>query len=176
MLWDAPRRPRVACGKRRGSPHTGRGSRSGEAGYADDAPRMLGFQAEGASPRGRGPRLREPGDGGERYPHRIARKQRGRSGRRARSPAAASRASPTRFWTLKGLLAREEASSASLLRRRGSPASSSSHARQEPEGTVVSVLTGHGLKDPDAVLSRVELPEPLPATFEAIAGRWRGSP
>jgi threonine synthase len=38
----------------------------------------------------------------------------------------------------------------------------------------VSVLTGHGLKDPDAVLSRVELPEPLPATFEAIARRMEG--
>jgi threonine synthase len=40
-----------------------------------------------------------------------------------------------------------------------------------PEGTVVSVLTGHGLKDPDAVLSRVELPEPVPATFEAVGER-----
>jgi threonine synthase len=36
---------------------------------------------------------------------------------------------------------------------------------------VVSVLTGHGLKDPDVILSRVELPEPVAATFEAVAGR-----
>jgi threonine synthase len=40
-----------------------------------------------------------------------------------------------------------------------------------PEGTVVSVLTGHGLKDPDAVLSRVELPEPVEATLEAVGER-----
>jgi threonine synthase len=40
-----------------------------------------------------------------------------------------------------------------------------------PEGTVVSVLTGHGLKDPDVISRRVELPEPIPATFETVAGR-----
>ena len=38
-----------------------------------------------------------------------------------------------------------------------------------PEGTVVSVLTGHGLKDPDIVLGRVRLPDPVPATFEVVA-------
>ena len=38
-----------------------------------------------------------------------------------------------------------------------------------PEGTVVSVLTGHGLKDPDVILGRVRLPDPVPATFEAVA-------
>ena len=37
-----------------------------------------------------------------------------------------------------------------------------------PEGTIVSVLTGHGLKDPDIVLGRVQLPDPVPATFEAV--------
>jgi threonine synthase len=37
-----------------------------------------------------------------------------------------------------------------------------------PEGTIVSVLTGHGLKDPDVVLGRVQLPDPVPATFEAV--------
>ncbi len=40
-----------------------------------------------------------------------------------------------------------------------------------PEGTVVAVLTGHGLKDPDVILKRVQLPDPIPATFEAVAGR-----
>jgi threonine synthase len=39
------------------------------------------------------------------------------------------------------------------------------------EGTVVAVLTGHGLKDPDVILKRVQLPDPIPATFEAVAGR-----
>jgi threonine synthase len=35
----------------------------------------------------------------------------------------------------------------------------------------VSVLTGHGLKDPDVILRRVELPEPIPATLSSVAGR-----
>ena len=38
---------------------------------------------------------------------------------------------------------------------------------------MVSVLTGHGLKDPDVILSRAELPEPVPATFEEVAGRMQ---
>lgn len=38
-----------------------------------------------------------------------------------------------------------------------------------PSGTVVSVLTGHGLKDPDVILSRTKLPEPIEATFEAVS-------
>ncbi len=33
---------------------------------------------------------------------------------------------------------------------------------------MVSVLTGHGLKDPDIILKRIELPEPVPASFEAL--------
>src|ERR687893_160795 len=44
-----------------------------------------------------------------------------------------------------------------------------------PSGTVVSVLTGHGLKDPDVILSRVALPEPVAATFGAVAGRMERS-
>jgi threonine synthase len=39
----------------------------------------------------------------------------------------------------------------------------------------VSVLTGHGLKDPDVILNRVELPEPVPATLEAVADRMERS-
>ncbi len=38
-----------------------------------------------------------------------------------------------------------------------------------PAGVIVGVLTGHGLKDPDVILSRTLLPEPIPATFEALA-------
>ncbi len=46
---------------------------------------------------------------------------------------------------------------------------------RRPEGTVVSVLTGHGLKDPDVILDRARLPEPVPATFEAVAGQMERS-
>lgn len=38
-----------------------------------------------------------------------------------------------------------------------------------PEGAVVAcILTGHGLKDPDAVLRTERRPEPVPATIEAL--------
>ncbi|HEV2359789.1 MAG TPA: threonine synthase [bacterium] len=40
-----------------------------------------------------------------------------------------------------------------------------------PDGIViVCILTGHGLKDPEAVLRTERRPEPVPATFEAIEG------
>jgi threonine synthase len=145
-----------------------------EAGYADDAPRMLGFQAEGASPLVAGHDFDNP--------ETVA------SAIRIGSPAskegalAAARESGGRIESVtddeildaQGLLAREEgvfcepasaAGIAGLLKlvREG----------REPGGTVVSVLTGHGLKDPDAVLSRVALPEPVPATFEAVAGHMQ---
>jgi threonine synthase len=143
-----------------------------EAGYVDDTPRMLGFQAEGASPLVAGHDFENP--------ETVA------SAIRIGSPAskegalAAARESGGRIESVtddeilsaQGLLACEEgvfcepasaAGIAGLLKfaREG----------RGPEGTVVSVLTGHGLKDPDAVLSRVALPEPVPATFEAVARR-----
>ncbi len=143
-----------------------------EAGYSDDAPRMLGFQAEGASPLVAGHDFEQP--------ETVA------SAIRIGSPAskegalAAARESGGRIESVtddeildaQGLLAREEgvfcepASAAGVagllkLAREG----------RGPDGTVVSVLTGHGLKDPDAILSRVELPEPVAATFEAVGER-----
>jgi threonine synthase len=37
-----------------------------------------------------------------------------------------------------------------------------------PDATVVLMATGHGLKDVDAALHRVELPRPIPPTLEAV--------
>jgi threonine synthase len=147
-----------------------------EAGYADGAPRMLGFQAEGASPLVAGHDFENP--------ETVA------SAIRIGSPAsregalAAARESEGRIESVtdeeildaQGLLARQEgvfcepASAAGVagllkLAREG----------RAPEGTVVSVLTGHGLKDPDAVLGRVELPEPVEATLEALSRRMEGA-
>ncbi len=143
-----------------------------EAGFSENAPRMLGFQAEGASPLVAGHDFENP--------ETVA------SAIRIGSPAskegalAASRESggliesvtDDEILDAQALLAREEgvfcepasaAGIAGLLKlvREG----------RGPEGTVVSVLTGHGLKDPDAVLSRVELPEPVEATLEAVGER-----
>lgn len=39
----------------------------------------------------------------------------------------------------------------------------------KPEGRrIVAVLTGHGLKDPDAVVKGLDLPPPVPATMDAL--------
>ena len=126
-----------------------------EAGYADDAPRMLGFQAEGASPLVAGHDFDSP--------ETVA------SAIRIGSPAskegalAAARESGGRIESVtddeildaQGLLAREEgvfcepasaAGIAGLLKL--------VRAGREPGGTVVGVLTGHGLKDPDTALSK----------------------
>jgi threonine synthase len=143
-----------------------------EAGYSENAPSMLGFQAEGASPLVAGHDFENP--------ETVA------SAIRIGSPAskegalAASRESggliesvtDDEILDAQAMLASEEgvfcepasaAGIAGLLKlvREG----------RGLEGTVVSVLTGHGLKDPDAVLSRVELPEPVEATLEAVGER-----
>jgi len=39
------------------------------------------------------------------------------------------------------------------------------------DGEVVCVLTGHGLKDPEVIQARANLPAPIPATLEAISER-----
>ena len=46
----------------------------------------------------------------------------------------------------------------STLARVGVPAGS----------TVVCVLTGHGLKDPDVAIGQIAVPTPVEATYEAI--------
>ena len=38
----------------------------------------------------------------------------------------------------------------------------------EPGSTVVCVLTGNGLKDPDRAISQITVPSAIPATMEAI--------
>lgn len=142
-----------------------------EAGLADDAPRMLGFQAAGSAPLVAGHDIESP--------ETVA------SAIRIGAPASregalrAARDSGGRIETVTDeeildaqlLLAREEgvfcepasaAGIAGLLKL----------AREDrsPGGTVVSVLTGHGLKDPDVILARTRLPEPVEATFEAVSG------
>ena len=90
--------------RRATSPPTGRASRS-----AARAPRMLGFQAEGAAPLVRGEPVAQPGDGGQRDPHRQPGPLGGGDGRRdrlARRDRARSRT--TRSSPPSGLLAARE--------------------------------------------------------------------
>ncbi len=143
-----------------------------KSGLADRAPRMFGFQAEGASPLVAGHDFDNP--------ETVA------SAIRIGSPASKEDAltavresggliesvTDEEILDAQALLAREEgvfcepASAAGVagllkLAREG-------HGQ---EGIAVCVLTGHGLKDPQAVVERSHLPEPVPATFEAV-GRY----
>jgi threonine synthase len=146
-----------------------------EAGYADDAPRMLGFQAEGAAPLVAGHDFENPETVASAIRIGSPASREGALGAARESGGCIESVTDDEILAAQGLLAREEgifcepASAAGIagllkLAREG----------RGPEGTVVGVLTGHGLKDPDAVLSRVGLPEPIEATLEAVAGRVDG--
>jgi threonine synthase len=147
-----------------------------EAGYADDAPRMLGFQAEGASPLVAGHDFESPETVASAIRIGSPASKEGALAAVRESGGLIESVTDEEILAAQELLAREEgifcepasaAGIAGLLKlvREG----------RGPEGTVVSVLTGHGLKDPDVISRRVELPEPVPATFEMIAGRMQRS-
>jgi threonine synthase len=143
-----------------------------EAGYSDDAPRMFGFQAEGASPLVAGHDFESPETVASAIRIGSPASKEGALGAVRESGGLIESVTDEEILAAQDLLAREEglfcepasaAGIAGLLKlvREG----------RGPGGTVVGVLTGHGLKDPDVILGRVQLPEPIPATFEAVAGR-----
>ena len=143
-----------------------------EAGYSDEAPRMLGFQAEGASPLVAGHDFESPETVASAIRIGSPASKDGALAAVRESGGLIESVTDDEILAAQRLLAREEgifcepASAAGLagllkLVREG----------RGPEGIVVSVLTGHGLKDPDVILSRAELPGPVPATFEMVVGR-----
>ena len=143
-----------------------------EAGYSEDAPRMLGFQAEGASPLVTGHDFESPETVASAIRIGSPASKEGALAAVRESGGLIESVTDEEILAAQGLLAREEgvfcepasaAGIAGLLKLAGEG--------RGPGGTVVSVLTGHGLKDPDVILRRVELPEPIPATFEEVAGR-----
>jgi threonine synthase len=143
-----------------------------EAGYSENAPRMLGFQAEGASPLVAGHDFENPETVASAIRIGSPASREGALAAARESDGLIESVTDDEILDAQALLAREEgvfcepasaAGIAGLLKL--------ASAGRGPGGTVVSVLTGHGLKDPDAVLSRVELPEPVPATFEAVGER-----
>lgn len=147
-----------------------------EAGRSDSAPAMLGFQAEGSAPLVAGHDIEEP--------ETVA------SAIRIGAPASregALNAAKESGGKIEAVTDEEILEAQSLLASTEGvfcePASAAGVAGllklakegRAPGGTIVSVLTGHGLKDPDTILSRFKLPEPVPATFEAVAERMASS-
>ena len=143
-----------------------------DAGFAGHAPRMLGFQAEGAAPLVTGEDFENPETVASAIRIGAPASKDGALNAMNESGGLIESVTDKEILNAQSLLATEEgvfcepasaAGIAGLLKL-------ASEGRG-PEGTVVSVLTGHGLKDPDVILSRVELPEPVPAEFEAVARR-----
>jgi len=138
-------------------------------------PRMLGFQAQGASPIVEGKPVREPKTVATAI--RIGRPASWQGAVKAieESEGLIARVSDEEILDAQLKLAREEglfvepASAASVaglldLARNG----------VLPRGEVaVCLLTGHGLKDVDVVLSRFPAREPVPPTLDAIASAVR---
>ncbi len=141
------------------------------AGRITSLPRMIGVQAEGAAPLVRG----YPVD----QPRTVASAI--RIGRPASWDAAvaAVRESGGMFLTVTDaeiLAAQEELAREGLFVEPASAASLAGVVKLLNDGRapkeVVCVLTGHGLKDPEIVQSRAHLPEPVPATLDAIRSHF----
>jgi threonine synthase len=140
-----------------------------EAGYTDSAPRMLGFQAEGASPLVAGHDFENPETVASAIRIGSPASKEGALAAARDSGGAIESVTDAEILAAQEMLAHEEgvfcepasaAGIAGLLKL--------ANEGRSPGGTVVSVLTGHGLKDPDIILGRVQLPDPVPATFEAV--------
>ena len=143
-----------------------------DAGLVETTPKMIGFQAEGASPLVQGHDFDEP--------HTIA------TAIRIGRPASGHLALAARDESggLIDAVTDEEILAAyrDIARMEGifcEPASAASVAgvrkavadgRVDPEGTIVAVLTGLGLKDPDTGMRLVEPNLDSEATVEAVRG------
>src|SRR5271167_171796 len=137
-----------------------------EAGRSTRLPRMLGFQAAGAAPIVLGHRVEDPETVATAI--RIGNPASWYSATAAATESGGAIASVTdeqilaayRFLAEKESVFCEAASAAAVagLLQAGAP-----------EGaTVVCVLTGHGLKDPDLAISQIAVPTVVNATTEAI--------
>ena len=140
------------------------------AGLAETMPKMLGFQAEGASPLVAGHDFESPETVASAIRIGAPASKEGALSATRESGGLIESVTDKEILGAQALLAEEEgvfcepASAAGVagllkLAREG----------RGPAGVIVGVLTGHGLKDPDVILSRTLLPEPIPATFEALA-------
>jgi len=140
-----------------------------EAGLADTTPRMLGFQAEGASPLVAGHDFENPETVASAIRIGAPASREGAIRAMRESGGRIESVTDGEILDAQSLLAREEgvfcepasaAGIAGLLKL--------ARERRGPEGVIVGVLTGHGLKDPDIILKRTKLPGPIPATFDAL--------
>ncbi|MDA8316123.1 MAG: pyridoxal-phosphate dependent enzyme, partial [Actinomycetota bacterium] len=137
-----------------------------EVGRSPNLPRLLGFQAEGAAPIVLGHPVEHPetiatairiGNPASWYPATAA---------VAESGGAIGAVSDEEILDAYRLLAREEA----VFCEAASAAAVAGLLRSDvtPGSTVVCVLTGHGLKDPDLAISQISVPPVVEADLDAV--------
>ena len=137
-----------------------------EAGRSSSVPRLLGFQAEGAAPIVLGHPVEHPetiatairiGNPASWYAATAA---------VAESGGAVSAVSDQEILDAYRLLAREEA----VICEAASAAAVAGLLRSDvaPGSTVVCVLTGHGLKDPDLAISQISVPPVVDADLDEV--------
>ncbi len=144
------------------------------AGYAADLPQMLGVQAAGAAPLVLGHAVDKPETVATAI--RIGRPARGEEALTAAEESGGQivAVSDDEILAMQRRLAAE-----GVWCEPASAAGAAGLYKEVIEGrltervrgrTVVCVLTGHGLKDPDSIMARFPAPRVIPAQLEALAG------
>jgi threonine synthase len=136
------------------------------AGRATRVPRMLGFQAKGAAPLVEGRVIDRPETIATAIRIGNPASWRGAEAAAAESGGAIAAVSDEEILDAFRFLAVEE----SVFCEAASAAAVAGLLRSEvPRGaTVVCVLTGHGLKDPDLAISQIQVPDAVEPTFAAV--------
>ncbi len=135
-------------------------------------PRMFGFQAAGAAPIVKGAPVEEPQTIATAIRIGNPASWRGAVAARDESGGVIEAVTDDEILAAYQFLAQREgvfcepasaASVAGILKQ--------AREKRLPDGApaIVCILTGNGLKDPDTALTRAKVPEPIPATLDALA-------
>ncbi len=138
-----------------------------EAGRSSKLPAMMGFQAAGAAPIVAGHPIENPETVATAIRIGNPASWYGATAAASESGGAISAVSDEEILSAYRFLATEE----SVFCEPASAASVAGLLKVGvPEGsTVVCVLTGHGLKDPDIAISQIAVPTPVDADYDAIS-------
>lgn len=138
-----------------------------QAGVSSLLPKMMGFQAAGSAPIVLGHKVENPDTIatairiGNPASWELAVNAKNESGGVIEAVTDEEILSAYRFLASKESVFCEPASAASVAGLIKTPV--------EPGSTVVCVLTGHGLKDPDVAISQISVPDAIDATFDSIS-------
>ena len=139
---------------------------------------MLGFQAEGAAPLVRGKPITHPKTIATAIRIGNPASWQGAMTAVQESHGAIQAVSDAEILNAYGLLAQEDgvfaepasaASVAGLLKLAASGYFAVRAVKRQRPVTIVCILTGHGLKDPERAIKSIRVPKPLPPSLSAIS-------